>query len=203
MTPRPAHGDGPTGPSAPTGRTEARKELSREIAAAWLAADDGDLEGWWEHAGRAADLYEEIAKRRAEEAERALAQARDAIATERRGRLAAEAAVRRVRALCWRGPGPANEYQIWTVDVLAALDAEQEAPGAERAAPIDWEAIVRQRERELKQVGEARHQAEAAVRRVKHVLAWKTLLAGPQAEKAVRVADVEAALDAEQPKETP
>jgi hypothetical protein len=46
---------------------------------------------------------------------------------ERQARLAAEAATRRVRALCWRGPGPANEFQIWTVDVLAALDAEQPA----------------------------------------------------------------------------
>ncbi|MEV0660144.1 hypothetical protein ACIBI3_02275 [Actinomadura luteofluorescens] len=47
------------------------------------------------------------------------------IAEERRARLTAEAANRRVRALCSRGPGPANEFQIWTVDVLAALDADQ------------------------------------------------------------------------------
>jgi hypothetical protein len=30
----------------------------------------------------------------------------------------------------------------------------------EQAAPVDWQAVVQRRERELKQVGEARHQAE-------------------------------------------
>lgn len=45
-----------------------------------------------------------------------------------RDRLAA--AVQRVRELCARGPGPSNEYQIWTVDVLAALDSDgQKASG--------------------------------------------------------------------------
>lgn len=38
--------------------------------------------------------------------------------------------VERVRELCARGPGPSNEYQIWAVDVLAALDGDdQKASG--------------------------------------------------------------------------
>ncbi|MER5694902.1 hypothetical protein ACWDBO_31330 [Streptomyces mirabilis] len=40
----------------------------------------------------------------------------------------------------------------------------EEAAGEEQAAPVDWQAIVRDRERELKKVGEARHRAETAVR---------------------------------------
>ncbi|MFD1656955.1 hypothetical protein ACFSL4_01570 [Streptomyces caeni] len=39
------------------------------------------------------------------------------------------------------------------------LDGES-GPGEEQPAPVDWEAIARQRERELKTVGEARHRAE-------------------------------------------
>ncbi len=39
----------------------------------------------------------------------------------------------------------------------------------EQAAPVDWQAITRLRERELKTVGEARHRAEAALARVHHV----------------------------------
>ena len=38
---------------------------------------------------------------------------------------------------------------------LQALAGDQE-----QAAPVDWEAVVKRRERELKQVGEARHRAE-------------------------------------------
>lgn len=43
-------------------------------------------------------------------------------------------------------------------DVTAAVEPDQE-----QAAPVDWQAIARQRERELKKVGEARHRAETAV----------------------------------------
>ncbi|MEU6279764.1 hypothetical protein [Streptomyces sp. NPDC047028] len=36
----------------------------------------------------------------------------------------------------------------------------------EQGAPVDWQAIAKQRERELKTVGNARHRAEAAIMRV-------------------------------------
>jgi len=36
----------------------------------------------------------------------------------------------------------------------------------EQDAPVDWQAVVKRRERELKQVGEARHRAEAALARI-------------------------------------
>lgn len=39
--------------------------------------------------------------------------------------------------------------------------------GEEQAAPVDWHAIARQRERELKTVGEARRRAEMAIARVR------------------------------------
>lgn len=38
------------------------------------------------------------------------------------------------------------------------------AANSEQAAPIDWQAIVAQRERELKAVGDARHTAEQHVK---------------------------------------
>lgn len=44
----------------------------------------------------------------------------------------------------------------------AAKTADDPEPAAEQPAPVDWQAIVRRREQELKRVGEARHQAEAA-----------------------------------------
>ena len=160
------------------------------------------------------------------EAERKLQQALEAIADERRGRLAAEAAVRRAQALADRwsaalgvdiaharalrealdAEGRQDETlaaveqvrrmaQVWidirpqhptaTTDahtlawageqIIAALDAEQpeeSPPGQESAVPVDWEAIVRQRERELKHEGEARHQAETAVQRVQAYALW-------------------------------
>lgn len=44
-------------------------------------------------------------------------------------------------------------------------------PGAgEQGAPVDWQAIAQQRERELKKVGEARHRAEQAITRVRVVI---------------------------------
>lgn len=84
--------------------------------------------------------------------------------------------------------------------VMHVVEAEtaalrQRAEKAERERNQARDAIATERRGRLA--------AEAAVRRVRQVLARKTLLAGPQAEKAVRVADVEAALNAEQPKETP
>lgn len=46
----------------------------------------------------------------------------------------------------------------------------------EQAAPVDWQAIVQQRERELKAEGERRHQAEeerdGAYRERAHLVAW-------------------------------
>jgi hypothetical protein len=41
----------------------------------------------------------------------------------------------------------------------------------EQAAPVDWQAVVQRRERELKEVGEARHRAEAAIARVRQLAA--------------------------------
>lgn len=83
-----------------------------------------------------------------------------------------------------------------------------EAALAKQAADIDEEIIKPERalhEQTIKRAEQAEHErdtAEGTVRRVRHVLAWKTLLTGPQAEKAVRVTDVEAALAIKQPKET-
>ncbi|MFJ4009430.1 DUF6011 domain-containing protein [Streptomyces sp. NPDC090026] len=51
------------------------------------------------------------------------------------------------------------------VDDFKAYLAEQEG----QAAPVDWQAIAKQRERELKAVGEAQHRAEAALARVRAV----------------------------------
>lgn len=45
-------------------------------------------------------------------------------------------------------------------------------PGAdEQGVPIDWQAIAKQRERELKKAEEARHRAEQAIARVRDVIA--------------------------------
>lgn len=41
-----------------------------------------------------------------------------------------------------------------------------EGPKAEQGAPVDWQATVQRRERELKAEGGRRHQAEAAIRRM-------------------------------------
>jgi len=104
----------------------------------------------------------------------------------------------------------AEEAEDQRDQALAWQDtAERELRNAERrldAAERIAAALEAERDQARDAIADERRgrlAAEAAVRRVKHVLAWKTLLAGPQAEKAVRVADVEAALDAEQPKETP
>ncbi|KAB1146793.1 hypothetical protein F7R91_14530 [Streptomyces luteolifulvus] len=51
--------------------------------------------------------------------------------------------------------------------VAKPFDPAQE----EQGAPVDWQAIAKQRERELKKIGEARHLAEAAVARVRKVIA--------------------------------
>jgi hypothetical protein len=45
-------------------------------------------------------------------------------------------------------------------------------PGTgEQTAPVDWQAIAKQHERELKRIGEARHRAEQALARVRAVIA--------------------------------
>lgn len=72
----------------------------------------------------------------------------------------AEAALQRVRNLA-----ASLHDGVLVRCFLAALDQPEEAPtGQERAAPVDWEAIALQRERELKEAGEARHRAEVALR---------------------------------------
>lgn len=50
----------------------------------------------------------------------------------------------------------------------------------ERDAPVDWEAIVRQRERELKRVGEERHQANAAIRELAQAIRLTREYVGPE-----------------------
>lgn len=91
--------------------------------------------------------------------------------------------------------------------LLAAVQPEH---GEEQAAPVDWEATVRQGERELKRVGEARHQAEAAVQRVRDLAEaakrdtaqlFARQFGGAPFPATLRADDVLAALD--QPEETP
>ena len=43
---------------------------------------------------------------------------------------------------------------------LQAMRGEQAPAEQEQAAPVDWQAVVKRRERELRTVGEARHRAE-------------------------------------------
>lgn len=59
-------------------------------------------------------------------------------------------------------------YRAAVGELHATLDRAKGIPAVteETAVPVDWEVIARQRERELKKVGEARHQAESAVARV-------------------------------------
>lgn len=53
---------------------------------------------------------------------------------------------------------------------LAAESESVHEGDEEPPAPVDWQAIARQRERELKDVAEVRHQAEAALQRVRALL---------------------------------
>ena len=161
--PAPAHGDDPTGPSTPTGRTELRdriaEALTREhyrrarerieaspedhcaaFADAILPVIEAETAALRERIEEVEDQRDQAlawqdtaerelrnAERRLDAAERIAAaleaerdKARDAIADERRGRLAAEAAVRRVRLVCM--PPTAPDLRT---EVLAALDAER------------------------------------------------------------------------------
>jgi len=43
----------------------------------------------------------------------------------------------------------------------------EKRPDQEQDAPVDWQGVVKRRERELKKVGEARHRAEAAIARIR------------------------------------
>ena len=52
------------------------------------------------------------------------------------------------------------------VEMRAALSPSDQ-PRQEQGAPVDWQAIAEQRERELKKVGEARRRAEMAIARVR------------------------------------
>ena len=94
--------------------------VEAETAALRQRAEEADDRADWRPAyDRLAHALTE-ALTRAETAERQREQALDQIADERRGRLAAEAAERRVRLVCM--PPTAPDLRA---EVLAALDAEQ------------------------------------------------------------------------------
>jgi hypothetical protein len=145
--PAPAHDDGPTGPSTPTGHTELRDRIAEALTAKFIArhggADEIIRSAHRDHADAILPVVEDaIARYRMQVDDpdsllTQLDQARDAIADERRGRLAAEAAVRRVREVAeneeervargfgYQFGGKPFPASILTRDVLAALDAEQ------------------------------------------------------------------------------
>jgi transcriptional regulator with XRE-family HTH domain len=76
--------------------------------------------------------------------------------------------------------------------------ARQPQPGEESGAPVDWEAIARQRERELRREGEARHRAEVEARR------WRQRFSIALAEYTRVTERHSAVLDPDQPaKDTP
>jgi hypothetical protein len=86
----------------------------------------------------------------------------------------AEAALVRVHhvaALIHAGAPWTANHQETAARIRAAIRPPADEPPAEQGAPVDWQAVVARRERELKTVGEARHRAEAAVERVRSVLA--------------------------------
>ncbi|MEV4670989.1 hypothetical protein AB0K34_04980 [Actinomadura sp. NPDC049382] len=139
MSPAPAHGDGPTGPSTPTGRTEPAADTSGGSACGRSKGFRDDLK-WARSELAKADAENRAAGERAEQAKRerdtarealnAAAiviaslrdqrdQARDAIAAERRRRLAAEAAVRRGREVA------RNRIAVPADVLLDALTIEQ------------------------------------------------------------------------------
>jgi hypothetical protein len=146
--PAPAHDDGPTGPSTPTGRTALRDRIADALTREHYRRARERIEASPEdHCAAFADavmpiVEDAIAQYRMQVDDpdsllTQLAQARDAIADERRGRLAAEAAVRRVREMAeneeervargfgYQFGGKPFPASILTRDVLAALDAEQ------------------------------------------------------------------------------
>lgn len=61
-------------------------------------------------------------------------------------------------------PAWGSEAGIIPTDHPLYVGEEPLATQEEQGTPVDWPAIVRQRERELKKVGEARHQAEELLR---------------------------------------
>ncbi|MCL6733320.1 hypothetical protein [Streptomyces neyagawaensis] len=60
-------------------------------------------------------------------------------------------------------PGSGNLAENRARAALSATDQ----PGDDQDAPVDWQAIAEQRERELRTVGEARRRAEMAIARVR------------------------------------
>jgi hypothetical protein len=87
----------------------------------------------------------------------------------------AEQDVSRVTALYeqWVQAGPpplGTSISRWRdarlAEMWAALSPSDQ-PRQEQGAPVDWQAIAEQRERELKRVGEARRRAEMAIARVR------------------------------------
>lgn len=65
-------------------------------------------------------------------------------------------------------PGWGSEAGIIPTDHPLYV-GEKPAAQAEKAAPVDWQAIVKRRERELKQVGQARYRAELKVAEVREL----------------------------------
>ncbi|MFJ7049019.1 hypothetical protein ACIQVC_37275 [Streptomyces sp. NPDC101112] len=85
-----------------------------------------------------------------------------------------EAVLKNITALyeLWVKAGPpplgtstSREWDRRLVELRAALSPSDQ-PDQEQDAPVDWQAIAEQRERELKTVGEARRRAEMAIARV-------------------------------------
>lgn len=60
-----------------------------------------------------------------------------------------------------------TEEQLGRAENAEAPDEKSAVDQQEQAAPVDWEAVARRRERELKLVGEARQLAEAEVDRLR------------------------------------
>ncbi|MEU1553982.1 hypothetical protein ABZ517_14855 [Streptomyces scabiei] len=86
--------------------------------------------------------------------------------------------VRFAEFLTQHGDAVGVEGRLDVAVARAILDEPEQCTGEERPAPVDWQAVVQRRERELKTVGEARHRAEAAVQRVT-ALRERWVQAGP------------------------
>jgi hypothetical protein len=109
-------------------------------------------------------------------------------------------------AIHWRGTWPLTTPHPDGLESILAIhdhggqgdlhvlwaDTQGDAPenGNEQAAPVDWKAVVQRRERELKQVGEARHRAEGSVRRA-YALADRWQAAHGASSFLVKVAGAE------------
>lgn len=81
----------------------------------------------------------------------------------------AQAAVARVRAESARIRAVTRTWEPVANLIDAALDGPTGGQ-QEQYAPVDWQAIVERRERELKTVGEARHQAETRIKQALEVI---------------------------------